>query len=351
MRELSFVANRRGGWERLEALVNHADGRGLRSLPADELEELAFLYRSATGDLATARGRRYSARLAEYLNRLVARAHAYVYVGSARAGWSRIGAFLASEFPREVRRSWRPIAVCTAIFVLAAAIAYATVAARPTTVYALLPSAEIPLVQKSLHDSNFAIDHAYSPAMSAFIITNNVKVAALAFAGGMTLGVVTIWAILNNGLMLGGLGALFAAKGFGLDFWATIAPHGVIELTSIQIAGGAGLLIAGAIIMPGRRRRADALKSDARRAATLLLGVAALLVVAGTIEGFFSPLRTPVAAREAVGCVTAVLLAAYLGFAGRASEPAARLDVEVGVDQTDGQLLRGRVDDDDATRA
>jgi uncharacterized membrane protein SpoIIM required for sporulation len=316
VREFSFVGKRRTGWERLEALVDRAERRGVRRLGADELEELAFLYRSATGDLATAQGRHYSATLAAYLNRLVARAHAYVYAGSARAGWSRIGTFFASGFPREVRRSWRPIAVCTTIFVLSAVIAYATVSARPATAYALLPGAEIPLVRKSLHDSNFAFDHTFAPAMSAAIITNNIQVAALAFAGGMTLGVFTVWEILTNGLMLGGLGALFASKGFGLDFWATVAPHGVIELTSIQIAGGAGLLIASAIVMPGRLRRIDALKRNARRAATLLLGVAALLVVAGTIEGFFSPLHTAPTVRLAVGAVTAVLLAAYLAFAG-----------------------------------
>jgi len=296
----------------------------VRRLAPDELEELAFLYRAATGDLAAAQGRHYSAALAAYLNRLVARAHGYVYGGSARAGWSRIVTFLAAGFPREVRRSWRPIAICAAIFVLSSTIAYATVSARPSTVYALLPGAEIPLVRKSLHDSNFAFDHTFAPAMSAAIITNNVQVAALAFAGGMTLGVFTMWEILTNGLMLGGLGALFATKGFGLDFWATVAPHGVIELTAIQISGGAGLLIAAAILMPGRLRRIDALKRNARRAATLLLGVAALLVVAGTIEGFFSPLHTPPSVRLAVGAVTAVLLVAYLGFAGsRQSRPRA----------------------------
>ncbi len=317
MRERMFVTKRRTGWERLEGLVTLADRRGLRRLEPGEIEELAFLYRAATSDLATAQGRGYDAALEGYLNRLVARAHAYVYVASARGGWPRIRRFIAVVFPCEVRRSWRPIVVCTTIFALAAAISYGAVAARPLSAYALLPAAEIPLAKKSLHDSNFAFDRAIAPAMSTAIILNNVQVAALAFAGGMTLGVVTVWAILNNGLMMGGLGALFASRGFGLDFWATIAPHGVIELTAIQIAGGAGLLIAGAIVMPGRLRRIDALKRDARRAATLLLGVAGLLVVAGTIEGFFTPLHTPIAARLSVGALTAVLLIAYLGFAGR----------------------------------
>jgi uncharacterized membrane protein SpoIIM required for sporulation len=139
----------------------------------------------------------------------------------------------------------------------------------------------------------------------------------IAFAGGMSLGIVTLWAILNNGLMVGGLGALFTQKGFGSDFYATIAPHGVIELTAIQIAGAAGLLLAQGIIAPGRLRRIDALKANARRAGVLMIGVAGMLCVAGTIEGFVSPQRTSEAFRFGFGAMTAVLLIAYFAFCGR----------------------------------
>jgi len=149
------------------------------------------------------------------------------------------------------------------------------------------------------------------------IITNNIKAAAFAFAGGMSLGVVTLWVILNNGLMVGGMGALFASKGFGTDFWATIAPHGVIELSSIQIAGAAGLLLAQAIIAPGRLRRIDALKVNARRAGVLMTGVVGMLLIAGTIEGFVTPQRSSEAFRFGVGALTAVLLVAYFALCGR----------------------------------
>jgi uncharacterized membrane protein SpoIIM required for sporulation len=117
--------------------------------------------------------------------------------------------------------------------------------------------------------------------------------------------------------MVGGVAALFAHASYGLDFWATIAPHGVIELSAIQIAGGAGLLLAGAIIAPGRLRRRDALVRSGRRAGTLVIGTAALLVVAGTIEGFVSPQRLSPEVRLAVGALTAVALLLYFTLAGR----------------------------------
>jgi uncharacterized membrane protein SpoIIM required for sporulation len=160
--------------------------------------------------------------------------------------------------------------------------------------------------------------------MASMIITNNIKVAAIAFAGGITAGAITLYVIGSNGLDVGTLAALFAHRNFGLDFWATIAPHGVIELTAIQIAGGAGLILAGGIVRPGRARRGDALRAGASRALVLALGVAGMLVVAGTIEGFISPQRLAIPTRLTIGAITGVLLLAYVLFAGR--EPAARAD-------------------------
>ncbi len=317
MRERTFVTRRQDGWERLEVLLARADGGGVRRLDPDELEDLALLYRSATTDLATAQSRDYSGELRAYLNRLTARAHAYVYANVARPGWSRLVEFFGTTFPREVRRSKDVILGCTAVFCGAAIFAYWLVAVRPLNAYALVDPSLIPVISKSLHDSNFAFDRSDAPLMSSLIITNNIKVSMLAFAGGMTLGIVTVWSIIENGLMVGALGALYTLKGFGADFWATIAPHGVIELTAIQIAGGAGFLLAKAAIAPGRMRRIDALKGNARRAGTLMIGVAGLLVVAGTIEGFVTPERTSIAFRLTFGLFTALALTAYLGAAGR----------------------------------
>ena len=320
MTQATFVERRRAAWSELDGLLSRANRRGLRRLQPEEVEQIGRLYRAVTSDLAYANGRSYDARLTVYLNRLVARAHAYVYGGAATTGRQRVARFYAQTFPREFRRSFGYIAICTAITVAAAVVAYVLVRIHPGDAYALLPEQLIPAqIKKSLHDSNFAFDPSSSPLMASEIITNNVRVAILAFAGCVTLGLLTLWIIFFNGIMLGGVGALFANAGFGADYWATVAPHGVIELTAIQIAGAAGLLISAGILAPGRLRRRDAIAAAARRAGVLVGGVASMLLVAGTIEGFFSPLRLPASDRIAVGVVTAVALIAYFGFAGRST--------------------------------
>ncbi|HUA09121.1 MAG TPA: stage II sporulation protein M [Candidatus Acidoferrales bacterium] len=318
MTQATFVERRSAAWNQLDALLARA-GRGVRRMQAEDVAAIGVLYRAVTSDLAYATGRGYDARLIAYLNRLVARAHAYVYGGAATSGWQRVARFYTQTFPQEFRRSFAYIAICAAITIVSAIVAYVLVRTHPATAYALLPDQLIPAqIKKSLHDSNFAFDPSTSPTVASEIITNNVRVAIIAFAGCVTLGLLTLYIIFFNGLMLGGVGALFTNAGFGADFWATIAPHGVIELTAIQIAGAAGLMISAGILAPGRLRRRDAIAAAARRAGILIAGVASMLLVAGTIEGFYSPLRLPASDRIAVGTATAVLLAVYFTFAGRA---------------------------------
>ena len=318
MTQATFLRRRSPSWERLELLLDSAGRRGVASLAPNDVVELGKLYRQTTSDLAYAQGRAYGTETIAYLNRLTARAHAHVYGGNVQTGWSRIGRFFTHTFPKEFRRSFGYFAICTALTVACAVVAWVVVRTHPAEAYALLPSSMIPPeIKKSLHDSNFAHSFAESPELSTMIITNNIRVTMLAFAGCITLGLFTIYIIGLNGLMVGGLGALFANAGFGSDFWVTIAPHGVIELTAIQIAGGAGLLAAAGIVYPGRLRRGDALRANAQRAGVLIAGVACMLVVAGTIEGYFSPRRLPPDIRLAVGAITAIALVAYFGFAGR----------------------------------
>lgn len=295
----------------------------MRTLSPDEIAELGRLYRATTSDLAYAQGRGYDGALLEYLNRCVARAHAHVYARAPESSMRRVADFYTRVFPQEFRRSLPYVALCTAITAACAVVAYVLVRNHPTDAYALLPKFLVSEhIRKSLHDSNFAVDPSFAPAMSAMIVTNNIKVAIIAFAGSITLGALTLYIIAFNGLMLGAMGALFTNAGFGNDFWATIAPHGVIELTAIQIAGASGLLIAAGVLYPGRLRRRDAIVANARRAGTLILGVASMLIVAGTIEAFISPRRLPASVRVAVGLFTAAMLILYFAGLGRGSRRA-----------------------------
>jgi len=154
-------------------------------------------------------------------------------------------------------------------------------------------------------------------ASAALITTNNIRVAILAFAGGVLLGALTLFVLAQNGLLLGVVAGAAQAYGFSGNLWGFVAAHGVIELSVIIIAGGAGLQLGWAVARPGLITRRAALVLAARRAVRLILGCALLLVVAGAIEGFISPSDLPLTVKLAVAVLSGAALYAYLLLAGR----------------------------------
>jgi uncharacterized membrane protein SpoIIM required for sporulation len=155
------------------------------------------------------------------------------------------------------------------------------------------------------------------PLVASSIIGNNIQVTILAFAFGLTAGLGTSLILVSNGVQIGALGGWLTAKGSGQAFWGWVMPHGGTELLAIVLAGGAGLILAKALIAPGEVRRGVALGKVAMDALVIELGVMVMLAFAGVIEGFVSPSSIGYGARIAVLASTLVFWFAYLGLAGR----------------------------------
>lgn len=277
-----------------------------------EILQLGELYRAATSDLAIARRDFPHDRVTLYLNGLVARAHPLVYQERG-IGLARIGRFVRYGFPAAYRDALPYTALAFAIFLLSALIAAALVTWRSSLADVLLPG-QAPQLRQVMSQHHLWMQSATSNNSVAanFIMLNNIKVAIVAFAGGMLAGALTLLVMVQNGISIGAVAALVAQYHLSEGLWSFVAPHGVIELSVIFMAGGAGMMIGDAILRPGLQRRQDAIVQAAQHALKVLLGGAALLVVAGTIEGFFSPSNAPDALKYAVGAITGVLLYSYL---------------------------------------
>jgi uncharacterized membrane protein SpoIIM required for sporulation len=156
------------------------------------------------------------------------------------------------------------------------------------------------------------------PYAASFIATNNIRVAILAFASGVLAGVLTIWIMLTNGLILGGITGLTAHHDIGFELWSFVIGHGVVELSVIIIAGGTGLLLGWSILQPGMLKRSDALVEAAKKAVVLIVGCIPLLLIAGFIEGFISPSpEIPWPVKWGIGLASGLLLHSYLLLAGK----------------------------------
>ncbi|HEY1403096.1 MAG TPA: stage II sporulation protein M, partial [Pyrinomonadaceae bacterium] len=151
----------------------------------------------------------------------------------------------------------------------------------------------------------------------AAIMTNNIQVMFYAFAFGALVGLGTLYIMAFNGANIGAVLALTYRAGYGHELVAFMAGHGVIELTCIFIAGGAGLLIGGAILIPGDLSRFDSLRLRGHDSIQLIVGCIPLLVLAGIIEGFISPAPISPTIKFAIAIATGLALYTYLLLAGR----------------------------------
>ncbi|MBW4650664.1 MAG: stage II sporulation protein M [Kastovskya adunca ATA6-11-RM4] len=306
-----WIARREPNWRRLEALLQQVEKKGLKSLPASEIRELASLYRSVSADLARARTNSLGNTLVQDLQRLTSRSYSQIYQGSRRTEWQGAVQFYRWGFPAVVQETFGYIALATAIFALGALVAWWFAWSDPVFMSLVVPEDLIVKVRDKGELWMGSIV-GIEPLASSNITINNLKVSFAAIAGGITAGAYTTFILAYNGLHIGAIATLVGQNNLAYPFWAFVFPHGSLELPAIFLAGGAGLLIGRAILFPGKYRRADALKLYGSQAAQLVFGIVPMLIIAGTIEGFFSPSPVvPAPIKYLVGIVLFTLLIIY----------------------------------------
>jgi uncharacterized membrane protein SpoIIM required for sporulation len=317
-----WLEKRKAYWARLEQLVQRSS-RGVSSLSHNELQELGLLYRQTASDLATVREDVTSKQLAVYLNQLLGRSHNLIYMGR-KPKVSGMVRFYRDTYPREFRQTLPQTLLAFAIFAVTGLAAWLVTLHDPGFAHRLLgPDMMETIEQRKMWTESIV---TIKPIASSGIMTNNLTVAFTTFALGITAGLGTIWMMATNGLLIGVIGAATWRTGMALQLWSFVAPHGVLELPAIFIAGGAGLEIARGMLFPGLLPRRESLARAGGRAARLLLGTIPLLVVAGIIEGFFSPSKAPAATKFLLAAVLFSALMAYLFLPGRATAKTAKAD-------------------------
>ena len=311
-----FIKERKTVWQRLEELLDLLDRMTLRRLHREEVRELGRIYRRTASDLAIARAESRDPRLVNYLNSLVIRAHGRIYRADAQDG-RRIRDFFARDFPLAFRRTWRYTATAFGVFLVFSAIAFFGTRHDPdfSEFAGVSPFFRETVINNRTHWWERLNDA--NQIGSSQIFTNNIRVTFYAFALGAMLGVGTLYVLAYNGASFGAIIALTYRAGFGNALLSFVVGHGVIELSCIFIAGGAGLLIGTALLMPGDLSRGDALKSRGMEAVRLIVGCVPLLVVAGIIEGFISPAPISPFIKIGIGAITGITLYSYLLLAGR----------------------------------
>lgn len=318
--EWALVADGRPRWDAFAAELASVRRRGLHTLREDEVTAFVEGYREVATDLARLRtadrGRGGDAVFT--LSRLVSAGHNLLYRRPTQ-GLERVAHFMAVDVPREVRRSWRHVAVASALLFVPAIGTIVAIVREPELATRMLPPSMIARAEDGQRRGSTGADYLPNgedekgSALSAFLMTNNIRVALVAFVGGITGGVLTVYALVFNGMAALGAGVgLYITRGIGGQILGFVAAHGVLELSAICISGAAGLLLATAMLVPGDRTRRESLLVNGKRSLHLVACVVLFLVLAGLIEGNISPSTLPDSAKFATAVITAIFIAWYL---------------------------------------
>jgi len=292
-------------WARLDGLTRR------RRLTGAESDELVRLYQAVATDLSTVRSSAPDAATVARLSDLLGRARSAI-AGAHEPAWGDVARFVVLSLPAALYRiRWWTVAV-TAACVLAGVVAGVWVATHPDALAAMgTPSERERYAQE-------AFSQYYDPSagFAAMVWTNNAWIAAQCVGLGIS-GVWPLYVLVNNAVMVGATGGMMADEGELDVFLSLIAPHGLLELTAVFVAGAAGLRLFWTWVDPGRRPRSRALAEEGRALFTVAVGLAGVLAVSGLIEGFITGSTLPWAVKVGVGAMALAAFWAYTLVLGR----------------------------------
>lgn len=301
----AYTRARTPTWQRLDELSRR------RGLTGAEADELVALYQATATDLSAVRSAAPDPETVSRLSQVLVRARSRLS-GTHAPSWSDVTSFVLLRLPAALYRiRWWTVAV-TAAF-LAVGVATGVLVATSPEALALMGT---PSEQQQYVDHAFAEYYAPGAGFAAMVWTNNAWIAALCVGTGIT-GIAPAYVLFTNAVGVGSAGGLMASHGRLDVFLQLIAPHGLLELTAVFVAGAAGLRLFWTLVDPGPRTRGRALAQEGRALFTVALGLVGVLAVSGLVEGFVTGSSLPWPVKVAVGVVVLAAFWAYVLVLGR----------------------------------
>ncbi len=328
-----FVEKERPFWNELERALEQIESGRLDLAEVEESRRVLVLFQRACSDLDRVGQANAEPELRAYLEALVARGYAEIH--SAQAYVSRFQPlhWFLHLFPQTFRRQAWAFYLSSALTVVGMLVGCVLLLADPDgRQIALSPfphvahqtPSERVAREETMDKSKLGLFEEHKTTFSASLMANNIGVSIQAMAYGLTWGIGTVVLLFYNGVILGAVCLDYMLDGQTVFLLGWLLPHGSFEIPAILIGGQAGFVLARALIgwgtHEGLRMRLRAIVGDL---ATLIGGVALMLVWAGIVEAFFSQYHAPVLpywVKITFGSVELVLLFSFFLFCGREDE-------------------------------
>ncbi len=279
MTESQFIKENIEDWERLETLLSASDSNP---------EELQALFVKVSGDLSYARTYYPRRVVRQYLNSLLNQVFDSMRTRPKYKWGKRIIRFYEHTLPTVIIKHHRAFIISFAIFVAAMLIGVFSSFENEDFLRQVIGDNYVNMTEENIQngDPMAVYKSANKSEMFLGITINNIQVAFFTFVLGVFASLGTVFMLIKNAVMLGAFQTFFYQKGLFMTSFLTIWIHGTIEISSIIIAGAAGIILGNGLLFPGTYSRGVSLRSAALEALVVLLSTVPLFVIAGFLEGF-----------------------------------------------------------------
>jgi uncharacterized membrane protein SpoIIM required for sporulation len=255
--------------------------------PTEDPDEMANRFTELVNDLGYAKTFYPQSKVTLYLNKLASGIYLGIYKNKKEES-SRIVRFWKTELPLVIRKYHREILYAFFIFLFFAIVSAFSAANDQTFVRGVLGNDYVEMTEQNIAkgDPFGVFKDQDSISMFLRIAVNNIQVSFMIFILGILAGLGTIWLLFNNGVMLGAFQYYFFSKGLGWKSVLVIWIHGTLEISSIIIAGAAGIVLAKSLLFPGTYKRLFSLKHGAKDGIKMMIGLVPIFILAAFLESF-----------------------------------------------------------------
>lgn len=278
MKETSFIEQNKEKWKRFQDLAANKQG---------DPEEIADLYSDITDDLSYAQTFYNRRTVRVYLNQIAQGIHNLVHKERSDS-LSKFFTVWKTSLPIEIYRARKHLLFALCLFLFWAALGAISTDQNPDFLRIISGDDYVDFTNKSIENGDpLAVYHSDSQLKMFFDITiNNIRVAFMTFILGFFFTIGTHIFMFNNGVMVGAFQYYFHTKGVLITSFLGIWIHGAFEISSIVIAGGAGITLGNGWLFPGSYTRLQSLQLSAKRGLKIMMSLVPFLIAAGFLESF-----------------------------------------------------------------
>lgn len=275
MREPLFVKQNAEKWSQFEQSATN------------DPDEIAEHFIKITDDLAYAKTFYPKSKTTVYLNGLASKLHQSIYKNKSEKS-NRFITYWKYELPLLFKTYQRQLLYSFIFFVIFCLMGVLSAKYDSNFLKLILGTDYVNMTNENITKGDpFGVYKSENEfAMFFQIGANNIFVSFVMFVSGIIFSVGTVFFMLRNGIMLGSFEYYFFSKGLGAQSILVIFIHGTIEISSLIIAGAAGLVLGNSFLFPKTYTRLASLKKGAKDGIKMALGLVPLFIIAAFFESF-----------------------------------------------------------------